>query len=96
MTAMKVKQFSGIVVCLLFYFICFSQHVSNIIPLPNHIEFAKDSFTFSLCTQLRFNNKDTMLRNALNPLITKMKTAAGIDLLSTPACNKSRIAVVVD
>lgn len=78
MTAMKVKQFSGTLLFFLFYCVCYAQTVTSIIPLPNNITWGKDSFSFSPCTHLVWDNKNAALKDALYPLVMKIKTAAGL------------------
>ena len=86
------KIFFCFYVLLINYFV--SAQTINIIPQPNEMVINKGSFIFSTCTRLHF---DPSLKEALQPLITKLANAAGINLLSKKNCSsKSLIHVKID
>ncbi len=72
----------------------FAQSAINIVPLPNEITVSPGNFIFSSCTRLQY---DISLKEAVQPLITKLANSAGIDLLSKSVCTKkSSIIASID
>ncbi len=87
------KLFLGLSAILINYFVV-AQTAVNIIPQPNEMVINKGNFIFSSCTRLQF---DVSLKDAVEPLITKLSNAAGIDLLSKSNCTKKTlIAIAID
>ncbi len=79
------------VLALLINFAIMAQPAIRIIPQPNEMQARPGKFVFSSCTRLQY---DPVWRTAVEPLITKLKNAAAIDLLSKKACAKKSIIVV--
>ena len=87
------KLFICIAGLLINYFVA-AQTAVNVIPQPNEITINKGSFIFSSCTRLQ---ADASLKNSVEPLITKLSNAAGIDILSKNICaKKSLINIKID
>lgn len=63
-----------------------AQQKNNIIPIPEKMEWGKGKFSFTNCTLLQFDKSNKQLHDALAPLISKLKIAASIDLLSSKKC----------
>jgi hexosaminidase len=72
-----------VLISLIISYNCSAQSSVNIIPLPNDLTINPGNFVFSSCTRLQC---DESLKQSLQPLITKLSNAAGIDILSTKSC----------
>ena len=70
---------------------CLAQTPINIIPLPNELTVNEGEFVFSNCTRLQCSEA---LQQSIQPLITKLAKAAGIDILSKAVCTQKSIIVV--
>lgn len=77
----------------LFAITCFSQK-NNIVPAPQKVTYSQGSFVFSNCSGIRVDQKNDDLLKAVRPLVSKLKTAAGIDLLSTRRCKTGNVIKV--
>ncbi|HLK26937.1 MAG TPA: family 20 glycosylhydrolase [Puia sp.] len=80
-----MKRQIAVLFFLLISSICFSQSQISVIPLPNGLKVNPGDFVFSSCTRLHF---DESLKEAVEPLIAKLSSSAGIDLLSKSSCSK--------
>ncbi|MBS1946743.1 MAG: family 20 glycosylhydrolase [Bacteroidetes bacterium] len=75
----------------------FEQEAFPVIPLPNSIETKTGRFVFTNCTQLHYNITDTDVRNAVMPLIEKLRLVAGITLYQKPKCKTpSMVEIAID
>ena len=68
----------------LFHGAAFSQQTIPVIPAPNEMTVAAGNFTFTPQTHIVCSKA---LENAIQPLVTKFKTAAGYDLINGPGKN---------
>src|ERR1700712_2571698 len=89
-----MNKVSTAVMLMAFPVLMMAQQQVRIIPQPNEVQVNAGSFLFSNCTRIR---TDSALQDAVLPLLTKLKTAAGIDPGSSNDCNvKSEIAATID
>ena len=61
-------------------FVAKSQNKLNIIPWPQRVVQGEGFFSFKNNTAIVFNQKDKSIAIAISPLLTKLKSAAGINL----------------
>ncbi|WP_142601766.1 glycoside hydrolase family 20 protein [Solitalea koreensis] len=71
----------------------FSQSF-NIIPYPNKVERGDGEFIFSGTTKIVNKSHNKELATAIEPLVSKLKTASGIVLTKGKKANKTNVIVV--
>ncbi len=93
---MKYSFFFSI--CLLaFTFQSFAQSNVSLVPIPASISTQEGKFTFTSRTKIFLQTKDAEILNAIEPLCTKLKDAAGLDLaISKKAKNRASIIISLD
>jgi hexosaminidase len=75
----------------------YAQSNLSLVPIPESVSVQNGKFVFSSNTKIYFYDNDTALQNALEPLCTKIKTAAGFDLTtSNSSRNRSIIKIRLD
>jgi len=86
-----MKKQIAILFFLMIGYGCWAQTSVNIIPLPNELTVNSGEFIFSNCTRLQCSEA---LQQSVQPLITKLAKAAGLDILSKAVCKQKSIIVV--
>ncbi|MEX6688276.1 family 20 glycosylhydrolase [Danxiaibacter flavus] len=85
-----MKRTIALFFCSLFAITCFSQK-NNIVPAPQKVVYSQGSFVFSNCSAIRVDEKNEDLLKAVRPLVSKLRIAAGIDLLSAKKCKTGNV-----
>lgn len=78
---------------LSFFLNTIAQSKHSIIPLPQKTKWRKGAFIFTPCTQLIFDESNQKVKDAVAPLIIKLKKAAGINLSTNSNCKGNAVVI---
>ncbi len=88
-----MKRFIALLAGTLFTIACFSQK-NNIVPIPQKVTYNQGTFVFSNCSAISVDENNSELLKAIKPLVSKLHTAAGLELLSPKKCKTANVVKV--